>query len=273
MTYATILLHYGFEGTPDARLRLAKGLADRFNATLIGAASRALTPIVVEGILAPIQMGAAEYKDLQDLLADQQAKFVKSTQGKAYPADWKSGLEPPTAFLARESRSADLILIEQHARTGNLYESLDPAGLILSAGRPVLAIPNNAAPLSAKVVVAGWKDTRESRRAIQDSLPFLREAERVYVVGVLENAADEDTKQGIDEVCRYLARHQVKAHPRLIASTEKTPAEELIQVARTEGADLIVAGAYGRSRVGEWIFGGVTRDLLRTSPVCCLFSH
>jgi nucleotide-binding universal stress UspA family protein len=47
----------------------------------------------------------------------------------------------------------------------------------------------------------------------------------------------------------------------------------LTQIAKDNGADLIVTGAYGHSRLGEWVFGGMTRDLLATSPVCCLMSH
>jgi nucleotide-binding universal stress UspA family protein len=50
-------------------------------------------------------------------------------------------------------------------------------------------------------------------------------------------------------------------------------AAQLVRLALDEGADLIVAGAYGRSRRGEWMFGGITRDLLATSPICCLMSH
>ena len=273
MAYATIMVNYGFEGGPDARLRLAKSLADRFRATLIGVACRGITPVVVEGIMVPARSSAAEYQQLQELLADQQSKFVISTQGCAKPTEWKSGVEPPTAFLARESRSADVILIEQQGETGNLYESLDPAGLILSAGRPVLTIPSKVFDLSAKSVVVGWKDTRESRRAVQDSLPFLHAAESVLIVGIRENLTDDEARGGVDDVCRYLSRHRINAHPRVITSAEGDPAGELIRVAHAEGADLIVAGAYGRSRVGEWIFGGVTRDLLRNCPLCCLFSH
>ena len=180
MAYATIMVNYGFESGPDPRLHLAKSLADRFNATLIGVASRGITPVVVEGIMVSAQLTAAEHEELQELLANQQTKFVNSTQGCAKPTEWRSGVEPPTAFLARESRAADIILIEQHGGTGNLYESLDPAGLILSAGRPVLMIPSKVSELSAKNVIIGWKDTRESRRAVQDSLPFLHEAESVF---------------------------------------------------------------------------------------------
>jgi nucleotide-binding universal stress UspA family protein len=271
MTYATIMVHYGFEGNADGRLRLAKGLAEKFNATVIGVAARAVTPIVAEGILVPVQMGSAEYLDLHKLLLDQEQKFKKSAGSLG--SEWRSAIEPPTSFLSRQSRSADLIVVEQHGLTANLYDSLDPAGLILAAGRPVLVVPSEVHSLEAKVVVVGWKESRESRRAILDSLPLLRKAERVYVVGVREGETDDDEKRGIDDVSSFLGRHKVKAHPRLVTSTERKPADALIHVARSEEADLIVAGAYGRSRVGEWIFGGVTQDLLRSSPFCCLFSH
>jgi nucleotide-binding universal stress UspA family protein len=59
----------------------------------------------------------------------------------------------------------------------------------------------------------------------------------------------------------------------VILHQEGLPAAQLIRLAQDEGADLLVAGAYGHSRLGEWIFGGMTRDLLATSPFCCLMSR
>jgi len=50
-------------------------------------------------------------------------------------------------------------------------------------------------------------------------------------------------------------------------------ASQLLQVAKDERADLLVTGAYGHSRLGEWVFGGMTRELLAMSPICCLMSH
>ena len=50
-------------------------------------------------------------------------------------------------------------------------------------------------------------------------------------------------------------------------------ARQLIRIAQEERADLLVTGAYGHSRLGEWIFGGMTRELLAESPICCLMSH
>jgi nucleotide-binding universal stress UspA family protein len=54
---------------------------------------------------------------------------------------------------------------------------------------------------------------------------------------------------------------------------QRPVAAELLHIVDEEKADLIVAGGYGHSRLGEWIFGGITRELLTASPVCCVLSH
>jgi nucleotide-binding universal stress UspA family protein len=72
---------------------------------------------------------------------------------------------------------------------------------------------------------------------------------------------------------RYFTRHRINANPRVVLLQQGSGAAELIKFAQEDGADLLVTGAYGHSRLGEWIFGGVTRDLLGTSPICCLMSH
>jgi nucleotide-binding universal stress UspA family protein len=77
----------------------------------------------------------------------------------------------------------------------------------------------------------------------------------------------------MDDVARYLERHRISGGPRVILHQNGSGAAALIRVAAEEGADLLVAGAYGHTRLGEWMFGGVTRDLLATSPICCLMSH
>ena len=59
----------------------------------------------------------------------------------------------------------------------------------------------------------------------------------------------------------------------MIPNQQGSGAAQLIKLAQDEGADLLVTGAYGHSRLGEWIFGGMTRDLLATNSICCLMSH
>jgi nucleotide-binding universal stress UspA family protein len=136
-----------------------------------------------------------------------------------------------------------------------------------------LIVPDAVASLRAEHVVIGWKDTREARRAVQDALGFLREAIRVTVVETCQSGEEAAAQEHIDDVARYLTRHRIGGGPRVIIHQEGSGAAQLIRLAQDEGADLIVTGAYGHSRLGEWVFGGMTRDLLASSPVCCLMSH
>ncbi len=80
-------------------------------------------------------------------------------------------------------------------------------------------------------------------------------------------------RKHVDDVAQYLARHRITAAPRVLAHRGGSEAKALIETAQQEGADLLVAGAYGHTRLGEWIFGGVTHDLLDFSPICCLMAH
>ncbi|UGA41481.1 universal stress protein [Bradyrhizobium quebecense] len=77
----------------------------------------------------------------------------------------------------------------------------------------------------------------------------------------------------VDDVIRYLAHHRIKAESRVEVQAHGSGADQIIGLADDEGADLLVTGAYGHSRLNEWVFGGTTRDLLTSSPICCLMSH
>jgi nucleotide-binding universal stress UspA family protein len=93
------------------------------------------------------------------------------------------------------------------------------------------------------------------------------------VLEVCDDGAESVGRQHVDDVAQYLARHGISIGSATVATTTQRVADQLIESARAEDADLIVAGGYGHSRLGEWIFGGVTRDLLKSSPVCCLFAN
>ena len=142
----------------------------------------------------------------------------------------------------------------------------------MAAGRPILSVPPNLERIDAKQVLVAWKDTREARRAVWDSLPLLRRAESVVVATM----GDEADRGSAADVSAYLSAHGVKGALAVVlepnyGSTEE--AEPLMMFAQAEGAGLIVAGAYGHNRVREWLFGGVTRNLLRHAPMPCLLTH
>src|SRR6516165_5060804 len=176
-------------------------------------------------------------------------------------------------LVSREARVADLIIVGARHTGGNMQDLADPGVILLRAGRPVLVVPDTVAPLQLRRVVVAWKDTRECRRAVRDALPFLQRAKEVLLVGIGEGEAEANAKRNLSDAAGYLLRHRVAAVHDVWRQARGPVAAELLRLVQDEGADLIVAGGYGHSRLGEWIFGGVTHELLVLSPVCCMLSH
>ncbi len=273
MSYATLLAYVDAADDAETAIRAAADLADRFNATLIGLCALEVRPqFVTEGVVLPDAV-QAEIGQKRARLADKGVWFRSLVEGGHRKVEWRAMLDLPTEALAREARCADLVVVRRAGESPDPYSVLDPGGAILSAGRPVLVVPDGAAALRAEHVVIGWKDCREARRAVCDALPFLRDAGRVTIVEICTRGEEDAARGRMDDVARYLERHRISGGPRVILHQNGSGAAALIKVAAEEGADLLVTGAYGHSRLGEWIFGGVTRELLATAPICCLMSH
>jgi nucleotide-binding universal stress UspA family protein len=175
--------------------------------------------------------------------------------------------------VSREARAADLIIVGARHTGHSVHDLVDPGVILLRAGRPVLVVPETVAPLQLCRVLVAWKDTRECRRAVRDALPFLQQAKEVLLLGIGEGESESNAKRTLSDVAAYLLRHGVAAVHQVWRPARGPVAAELLRHVQDEKADLIVAGGYGHSRVGEWVFGGVTHELLASSPVCCVLSH
>jgi nucleotide-binding universal stress UspA family protein len=256
MSYAALMVYFDASAQSQARLRLAGGLADRFHAALIGIVGLPNLP--------------TNFANATDALANIERKFRDAAKPHK-DVEWRGGPVWASTLIAQEARAADLVVAGPIPDARDLSNAHHPGAVILCAGRPVLYVPEGLDSLAARRIVVAWKDTRESRRAVRDALPFLRDAERVTIVEASEHAARGRTS--IDDVADYLKRHKVIVATKTYLTTKKSVADEILRFAREESADLIVAGGYGHTLLGEWIFGGVTRDLLAHAPVCCLFSH
>lgn len=273
MSYAAMMVHLGAHADWHGRVRLAADLAHRYQAALIGTAGWLSSPaFALDDVAADIGTSDAEGRNMTARLAELGEQFRTAARQVAH-VEWRGMLDYPRTMVPREARAADLLIIGRDRVAGDPYFSLNPGNTILRAGRPVLVVPDGIDALPAKRVMIAWKDTRESRRAVADALPFLRRADDVMLVEVCEHGAEAQSEQHIGDVANYLARHQITVAAKAFLHTERPVAEELLRFAKDERADLIVSGAYGHSRLGEWIFGGVTRDFLATSPLCCLLSH
>jgi len=190
----------------------------------------------------------------------------------AQPAEWRGSFNFPREAIAREARAADLIVIGSRPAADDVFHTFDSGEVPIAAGRPILVAPHGHAALSARRIPIAWKDTREARRAVQCALPFLQQAEHITLVEVAEDLLEAQAQAQLADVEAYLVRHGIKIGVKAVLNPHGAIAHQLTSVATDNGADLIVAGAYGHTRLGEWIFGGATRGLLHTSKLCCLFS-
>jgi nucleotide-binding universal stress UspA family protein len=273
MPYATLMVH--FDGSPSSygRLRLAADLAVRFQAGLIGIAGRLNLPSFLAGDVAPgIGTKDAERQEMADLLASIEMKFRAATK-QVRRVEWRGALDYAGNLVPKEARAADLIILGRPADPNDMYYALDPGVTILRAGRPVLLVPDAVEALSLRRAVIAWKDCREARRAVLDALPLLQEAKDVMIAEICEQATEEGGEARLNDVASYLKGHGVNVEAKVYLHTKRSVASEILRFANDEKADLVVAGGYGHSRLGEWMFGGVTRQLLSDSRLCCLFSH
>jgi nucleotide-binding universal stress UspA family protein len=275
MSYRSILFHLADDPQLEARLAFALALAQRFGAALDGLRVEA-SPVVATGY------GEGAVYVGPELIAAQQAAEAATTQrlrelwervcgGTAAAARLEVVQGDPGLIAAEHARTADLAIGVRGAVggvEGLLRQPIED--LLLGGGGPVLVLPSAAVPaaaLGARVLVA-WNGSAPAARALKDALPFLRAAEAVELVGAGAAAA-----ASLDRARRWLDRHGVAATARpLPESAAAAAGTALLDAAAEHRAELVVMGAYGRSRLRELVLGGATRELLAASPVPLLMS-
>jgi nucleotide-binding universal stress UspA family protein len=271
--YKTILVHADVRPESTGRILCAAALADQFDALLLGCGCEAPQSIPV----GPFgEAGGELVVEMQKLavdhLAEAESAFRKLAGGRTVA--WTSMLSLPDEALPLAGRQADLIVTSHPSNSRiDLLRNEDPGLLTVIAGRPVLIVPPDRDHLDARRVMICWKDRREARRALCDALPFLQKARDVLIVEVAQSGALSDAKRGVDEVAAGLRRHGVNAAGEAMAKERQDVTALLLDRARAFGADLLVAGGYGRTRLGEWAFGGVTKGLLDQTKHFVLLSH
>jgi nucleotide-binding universal stress UspA family protein len=274
MAYKSILVQAEPGDFATARLKCAAALADRFDAALLGVAAECVIPSTLadayntysgEWVVALSEQIEANFRSAEENFRSNGGPRRKS---------WMTERAMPAEVMARASRAADLIVAGGCvAKDRDVYNSADIVKLILSSGRPVLFAPPQGEFCSAKQILVAAKDTRESRRAIADALPFMKEADDVVILEICKASELTGAQERVAEIATALARHGVKARGQAQDSYQDDVGAILLERASHLGADLIVAGAYGHSRLGEWVFGGATRDLLFQTERFVMFSN
>lgn len=269
MSYASLMVLYDLDDENNAQLNFAADLAERFQARLIGIAAQAETvPLYFAEGYAAANVEEQERSNIEKRLQRAEQHFRDALKGRTAKIDWRSGIDTPVSFIANECRAADLVILG-NAGNGAL---LDPGDLVMRAGRPLLIVPNEVDLLKTDRILIAWKDTREARRAVLDALPLLRLCQKAIVAEIDEDHDPAAADRHVSDVVGWLACHGVNAagwsEPLLTDA-----AAQIDALAQEEVTDLVVAGAYGRGKLSEWIFGGVTRGLLRQTSRCHFLAH
>lgn len=146
--------------------------------------------------------------------------------------------------------------------------------VLFGSGRPVLVLPrpDAAARTGFRRIAVAWDGGPQAARAIGDALPLLRAAEEVRVLTVQGEKPIPDTNP-VEEVVRHLAAHGVAAGADRLDAGGRRIGEVIAAHARDRNADLLVMGAFGRSRLREMVLGGATQSMLEQPPLPILISH
>ncbi len=269
------------------RLRLAADLAHRHGSRLTALFLREWTPEQLAQRQAA-ELAGQSFKDVQqldrsveasiDVTADRlRTELERLASDHGLVTEWRSVGGEPREVLPQHARYADLTVLDVNtpsASTAAGYRFSEE--MLFVAGRPVLFVPawGDFHTLGRHVAIA-WNSSRPAARSVHDALPIIEEAEEVTVLAI--NPPDFIGRHGalpLRELIEHLGRHGARARA---LEVEGIPAghigDELQARSRALGADLLVAGAYGHSRLREILMGGVTRDLLARMTIPVLMSY
>ena len=269
----TLLVNLETGQSNKGLLQVASSLADRLGAAVIGVAARQPMPLDVSGTcyVSP-ELVEEERTEVDTEMSGAEAEFRAAFHGG--DVEWRCSVSyaPPSDYIVDQARHADLLVTSMPLHEAADRTRASAGDLVMQCGRPVLVVPATPAIETLEHVLVAWKDTREARRAALDALPLLKRATHVTVVELGADEVMAAARQRVADVSRWLAGHGIVAEV-IAAVSSGDDAAQLASLARSVGANLIVAGAYGHSRVREWAFGGVTRTLLRRGECCALLSH
>jgi nucleotide-binding universal stress UspA family protein len=258
------------------RLDYALKLAATHDAHLTGIYTQA-PPTVPGYVLAQIPPEAREIHDqaAAEKEAEVRERFEEAMRqaGRDDRSEWRSFRGQPTEVASLQARYCDLMVIGQTDPAAERNTAPEPDAMVMMSGRPVLLTPYafKVGEVGKRVVVA-WNASRESARAVADAMPLLEAAEHVTVLAVNPDPWRVGDAPGAD-IAQHLARHGIEAEAAHIRSDHVEPGDALLSRVADLDADLLVMGAYGRTRLRELVLGGVTRKILQQMTVPVLMSH
>jgi nucleotide-binding universal stress UspA family protein len=222
--------------------------------------------------------------DLIEVQREENAKAAKTAVSRFEDAAREATLSAETRIIdasmagaadlfGRIARRFDIAVVGQAQREQGASEELLIEGALFGSGRPVIVVPTSqSGGLKLDRVLICWDGSRPAARAIADAIPFLTRAKSIEIVVVTGERDKSGELTGVN-MSRHLARHGVNVEIKKIAAGSSGVQSAILAHTTGSGADFLVMGGYGHSRLREFILGGVTRSILGAMPVPVLMSH
>ena len=272
-----ILVSLPVGDSSNAAVYYAVSVAKAFDAHLVGLTfvyEPFVPGTVFDGLSANIiATYSAEMEKAAKTAVARFEQLVKGTGVSAESRTVESGLASAEELFAQFARRFDLSVIAQTESGQDGPEQLLPETALFGSGRPVLVVPFiQKAGLKLDRVLVCWDGSRAAARAIGDAMPFLARSKSVDVVTIRDNEEPRDELPGAD-IAHHLARHKLKVDFKRIVAKNSDVASTILSTAADLGSDMIIMGAYGHSRLREFVLGGATRGILSSMTVPVLMSH
>jgi len=176
-------------------------------------------------------------------------------------------------LFGRFARRFDLAVVAQAEPERGVAESLAMEGALFGSGRPVVVVPYiHQGGLKLDRVLVCWDGSRPAARAVADATPFLARSRAVEVLIVAGGREKSDEIPGAD-MGDHLARHGLQVEVTRIVSDDVDVPNMILSHAADSGADVMVMGGFGHSRLREFVLGGATRGILAAMTIPALMSH
>lgn len=264
-----ILLLVHDDAGQEARLQTALDLTRALRGHLI-CLDVAVMPVVI-GEFYAATAEAMLLADEQEREALNRERLETRLAREDVPWDWVEATGPLAASLEEAAKTADIIVVNRRLDSSPLPDMRSVASqVVVGSGKAVVAVPEDARGFpAAGIAMVAWDGSDEAMKALHAAVPLLQLARRVNVVEINDGSIETPA----EEVAAYLSRHDV--HPVVI----RPPADLLpvgdtiLAEAERDDVDYIVMGGFGRSRIVEALFGGVTRLILSESPIPVVLAH
>ncbi len=279
--YKTILTVFRSPEDAERLCQLASSLAGIWQSHVVGFHARPGVSINVglRGEALRLWLDAKR-KSIEEQDADTRAIFERYASSPGQSWEWRQveAAAMPSGDIAQDlARCSDLVLISRLESGSSLTDpDMTLEQLMFGSGRPVIVMPANyPGQQTGQRIVIAWNGTHEATRAAFDSLPLLLNVPSDNIRLVCPPAPDKASPQlplGAD-LAEALARHGVEPEVRALPGRHADAGAEILAQCEEFGADLLVMGAYGHSRLREYVFGGTTETILNDSRIPVLISR